>query len=132
MSDFNNINQNPNRLQFGKSQHLKNKQPKQTNDGLETKVPSDPHASMKMEPGKMMNLLASQAQQGGKAQVEASQIGQQMARFAGGISPERHAQVSKQLRNAYQLEFGKPPSKGVLQELVDDYLIGRPQIQGAS
>jgi hypothetical protein len=89
----------------------------------------DPYADLKMDPDRMLDLLATQAKFNGQVNFENTGIERAVTSFASAITPERHAQVSQMMSNAYADEFGSKPNQQLLQDLVDNYLIGGVSIQ---
>jgi hypothetical protein len=91
----------------------------------------DPYADLKMDPNHLMSLLATQAKLNMPPGVGNASIDNHMNKFATDITPERHARACRIMEQTYTQEFGKAPSPELLQDLVDDYLVGRPVVQNA-
>ncbi len=99
-----------------------------------TGEPGDPYADLKIAPDRMLDLLAAQGKSqhmhaqlgGGPANIERS-----IESFVDSVSPERHSLMSRMLEQTFQQEFGKKPSPTLLQEMLDDYLVGQPVIQNS-
>ena len=133
MTDFNSFNPDS-----GLRANLNNK--RQSGSGKPQPSPSvhagappvDPYADLKTDPNKMLNLMAAQGRQNIYTQLESPVIENSVLGFTGSISPERHAQVSKLMAQTYQNETGRPPSPGLLQDMVDNYLIGSVVINNPS
>ncbi len=96
--------------------------------------PTDPYADLKMDPSRMLDLLAAQ---GKSNQVHAQMSGspasieRSVESFAETVSPERHSLMSRMLEQTFQKEFGKKPSPALLQEILDNYLVGQPVVQNS-
>jgi hypothetical protein len=128
MTDFNSINPEPSKANLNANRQNKNAQtPDAANDNT-TAPATDPYANLKMDPDQMFKLLDAQAKMNIPAGIDGSSA---MTSFSGAVSPERHARVSRLMEQAYTQEFGNTPGPGILQDLVDDYLIGRPSVQNA-
>lgn len=91
----------------------------------------DPYANQKIDPNHMMSLLAAQAKLNISPDVEHPGIMRAVSAFANEVSPERFSRLERIVSTAYEQEFGTPPSAELLQEILADYLIGRPVIQSA-
>ncbi|WP_303674533.1 hypothetical protein [Vampirovibrio chlorellavorus] len=96
--------------------------------------PGDPYADLKITPDRMLDLLAAQ----GKSQHMHARLGgspssveRAMDSFMGTISPEGHSLMSRMLEQTFLQEFGKKPSPAMLQEILDNYLVGQPVIQNS-
>jgi hypothetical protein len=97
----------------------------------------DPYADLKVAPDRMLDLLAAQ----GKSQQMHAKLGgtpasiasieRSVESFVDSVSPERHSLMSRMLEQTFQQEFGKKPSPGLLQEMLDNYLLGQPVIQNS-
>jgi hypothetical protein len=132
MSDFNNgfnpANQKNQGINFNPNKQGKGSQPEESAESAEQSKPVDPWANTRPDPDHVLNLLAMQ----GKLNMPAEALMHtNMQAFGAQISPDRHAFASRMLEQAYTQEFGKPPAPGMLQELVDNYLIGHVVIQAS-
>jgi hypothetical protein len=110
------------------------KSPETSSPAGKKQAPVDPYADLKMPPARMMDLLtaqgiSNQAQLGSTGVV--SHIEMAVNAFSSSISPERHSLASRLLEQTYQNEFGGKPGAGILQDILDDYLIGQPVIQAS-
>lgn len=85
----------------------------------------DRYADAKKDPNTILNLMAAQGRQNVSPDVA---MQAKMLDFGKNITPESHAATVSMMQDAYTQEFGKAPSASVLQSMVDDYLIGSPQI----
>lgn len=132
MTDFNGLNpdkhigpnMNPNRQGKGA-------QPEPGHAPEEAGAAGDPFADLKVDPNHMLQLLAAQSKLNISPDVENPGISRAVAAFANEVSPERFARLERIVSNAYEQEFGKVPSPELLQDILADYLIGRPVIQSA-
>lgn len=95
---------------------------------------TDPYVDLKIPPDRMLDLLAAQ----GKSQHMHAQLSgvpanveRSIERFMDTVSPERHSLMSRMLEQTFQQEFGKKPPTELLQEMLDDYLVGQPVIQNS-
>jgi len=133
MTDFNNINPDSSlRAKFTNKRQSGSGNP-QPSPGASTGAPPvDPYADLKTDPGKMLNLMAAQGRQNVHTQLESPVIENSVLGFSGAVTPERHAQVTSLMAQTYQNEVGKPPSPGLLQDMVDNYLIGSVVINNPS
>jgi hypothetical protein len=130
MTDFNNINPDKNlNTGFNAKRQGKGNSKNQNAGGTPNTPPNDPYAERKTDPAKMLDLMATQGKLNAQGLIENPGIERAMTAFSNQISPERHAQVSKLMAETYQNETGATPHPGLLQDLVDDYLIGKPVIQ---
>jgi hypothetical protein len=131
MTDFNNFNPDKklstgfNAKPQGKG---KNQNPDAGSNAPNTPA-SDPYADRKTDPGKMLELMAAQGKQNAQGLIENPGIERAVTTFSSHISPDRHAQVAKLMAETYQNETGKAPHPGLLQDMVDNYLIGTPVIK---
>lgn len=130
MSDFNGFNPSDKKLgaNFNPNRQGKGPQPEQAPELPEQAAIEDPWAGMKRDPGHILNLLAAQGKLNMPADVG---LGVNMMTFGQLISPERHAFTTKMIEQAYNDEFGKPPSPALLQDMVDDYFIGSVRIHAS-
>jgi hypothetical protein len=131
MTDFNNINPDKKMSTgFNTKRQDKDKSPNPDAGNNAPNTPaSDPYAELKTDPGKMLELMAAQGKQNAQGLIENAGLERAVTAFSNRISPERHAQVAKLMAETYQNETGKAPHPGLLQDLVDNYLIGKPVIQ---
>ncbi len=130
MTDFNNIN--PDRslnAKFNTHRPAQGGQPDATAAQGQSGESVDPYADLKMDPDKMLNLLAAQGRVNTQTQIENPGIERSVGAFTQAVSPEQHSQVAQQMSQAYQHEFGVNPHPAVLQDLVDNHLIGKPVVQ---
>ncbi len=128
MPDFNGIN--PFGVPFNTNrQTKKNNQEPDTNDNPSASN-EDPYADLKVSPDHVYNLLSSQS---GFAlrNVNVDNMERMMHASTGMVSPEEHAKVTSQFRDGYRKEFGSFPPPDLLEEMVDNYLIGQVVIQSA-
>jgi hypothetical protein len=133
MTDFKGFNPDKSLgLNFQPNHPNNGKQPGSSSPAEKDQAPVDPYADLKMDPARMMDLLAVQ---GKSNQSQLSGIGgvnhieMAMETFSNSISLERHSLTSRLLEQTYQNEFGAQPEAGILQDILDDYLIGQPVIQ---
>jgi hypothetical protein len=132
MTDFNSINPDKNlSAKFHSNRQAKGGQPDPNAAKGEAAPTGDPYAELKMTPDKMLDLLAAQGRVNSQNQIENPAIEKSVNAFTKSITPERHAQVCKQLEQAYVAEMGSKPHPAVLQDMVDNYLIGKPMVQNA-
>ncbi len=89
----------------------------------------DPYADLKVDPNHLMKLLAEQAKLNVPSDVQNAGINQTVAQFASEVSPERHSRLKRLIEQTYTQEFGKEPNPQVLQNILDNYLIGQPVVQ---
>lgn len=132
MTDFNSFD--PNKKIKGASFNSNSQGKGKSEEAPETQDQGpavDPYANLKLDPNKLMKLLSAQAQLNVPSEVANAGINRAMDNFATNFSPERHERLSRIIENAYTQEFGKAPSAEVLQELLDDYVIGQPVVQGS-
>jgi len=129
MTDFNSINPDK-KLNFNAKKQNKGGSP-DPNAGNQAgnNTPADPYAELKTDPGKMLNLMATQGKQNIQGQIESPSIERSISAFTGKVSPERHAHVTKLMAQTYQTETGRTAHPALLQDMVDNYLIGQPSIQ---
>jgi hypothetical protein len=118
--NINNANLNPNRQGKGKEEAPA--------EGAEQQSAGDPYADLKMDPNKLMNILAAQAKQNA-SKIENVSVNSSVAAFSEFMSPERHSRLSRMFEQAYKEEFGSIPDEGTLQNILDDYIVGQPVIQ---
>lgn len=131
MTDFNSINPDKGlNTSFNANRQARNNNQEPNNAAGSATPQGDPYANLKTDPDKMLNLMAAQGKQKLQGQIENPAIERSVATFASSVSPERHAQVSQLMAKTYQDEIGAQPSPGLLQDMVDNYLIGQPVIQG--
>jgi hypothetical protein len=131
MTDFNGINPEKNTgAGFNANRQSQGQQP-EADAGQDAPVPTDPYADLKIDPDYLLKLLGAQAKLNLPAGVENAGVDKTVAGFTDTISPERHARVIRVFEQAYSQEFGASPSPGLLQDMVDDYLIGRVNVQSA-
>lgn len=132
MTDFNGLNPEQHlKTSFNANKQGKGAQQDQTAEQGETAPAVDPYADQKLSPDHLMSLLAAQAKLNIPSEVENAGINQAVAKFTTAISPERHARLSRIISQAYEQEFGQAPPPELLQDIVDDYLIGRPNVQAS-
>lgn len=133
MTDFKGFNPDKNLgTNFNTNRNSKNNKPDANPEAADTQAPVDPYADLKMDPSRMLDLLAAQGKSnqahfagvGNTGSIEKS-----IESFESTISPERHSFVSRMLEQTYESEFGKKPSAGILQDIVDNYLIGQVAVQ---
>jgi hypothetical protein len=130
MTDFKGINPDKNLgANFNANRQGKGGKPDQQSAQGNGSTAGDPYADLKMDPNRMLDLLNTQAKLNIPAGFENTGIERSMNSFAAAVTPERHAQVSRMMTQAYSDEFGANPSPDVLQDLVDNYLIGGVSIQ---
>ena len=130
MSDFNSIN--PDKNLSAKFNSQRPAQGGQPDAGAVPGKPADavdPYAELKMDPDKMLNLLAAQGRVNTQNQIENPGIERSVGAFTQAVSPEHHSQVAQTMSQAYQHEFGVKPHPAVLQDLVDNHIIGKPVVQ---
>lgn len=114
---FNPNNNNPvNFLRFGKAT-------KPENDALpaDSSDTSGSQADLSIPPEDMLNLLAAQGQN------NMSLVGKPPL-FTGFPSVQQHSQITAEMASLFEKEFGQQASPDVLQEMVDNYIIGSPVI----
>ncbi|WP_373533274.1 hypothetical protein [Vampirovibrio sp.] len=133
MTDFKGFNPDKNLgANFQPNRQAKSQKAETNLPAEESQTPVDPYADLKMDPSRMMDLLAAQGKPN-QIQVAgagaAHHIEMAMESFSSQISPERHSLTSRLLEQTYQHEFGAKPAAGILQDILDDYLIGQPVIQ---
>jgi hypothetical protein len=132
MSDFNNgfnpADKRNQGLNFNPNKQGKGAQPEQPAEPAGQDQAVDPWAGQRPDADHLLKILTLHASQ--NKPVEALMRANVQA-FESQISPERHAFATKMLEQAYTQEFGKPPAPGMLQELVDNYLIGHVVIQAS-
>jgi hypothetical protein len=132
MTDFKGINPDKNLgANFNANRQGKNAKPDHQAAQDENATAGDPYANLKMDPDRMMDLLAAQAKYNISGQFENTGIEKSINAFSSMVSPERHARVSHMLGQAFADEFGTQPSPEILQELVDNYLIGHVAVQNS-
>lgn len=130
MPEFNGINPDKSRgLSFNQNRAGKNT-PQNTPSTPES-APSSETPINQIEPDRLFELLSTQAQQNIPLGMESIGIEKSVITFSGFVSPERHKQVSNSMKQTFIKEFGHAPSDNLLQNMVDDYLIGQVSIQGA-
>lgn len=106
------------------------KQEAATEQAADATSTGDPYAELKMDPSQLMSLLSAQAKYNlHNSQIEHTPIQKSVLAFTDAISPEAHSKLSARISKAYTEEFGKPPSAEVLQNAIDDYLIGVPVVE---
>ena len=129
MTDFNSGSFDPTKVggnynqQGGKKPSDNGGQPEQAQPPA-----GDPYADLKVDPSRLMELLSAQAKANLPAELQNPSINSSIAAFSSVVTPERHARATRLVSQAYATEFGKPPSEELLQEMVDNYLIGTPAI----
>jgi hypothetical protein len=110
-----------------------NGKPPETSSPTEKEqAPVDPYADLKMPPARMMDLLSAQGSSNQALLASngvVNHIEMAINAFSNSVSPERHSLASRLLEQTYQNEFGGKPGAGILQDILDDYLIGQPVIQ---
>ena len=132
MTDFKGINPDKNLgASFNTNRQGKGGKPDDQTAQNDNGPAGDPYANLKMDPDRMLDLLAAQGKFNVQSNFENPGIERAMNAFADNITPERHAQVTRMMSQAYSDEFGSNPSPELLQDLVDNYLIGQPAIQNA-
>lgn len=135
MTDFKGFNPDKNvGTNFNTNRNHKKNQSEAKPEGDETSAAIDPYADLKMDPDRMMELLATQAKANQRhitAPPGTGNIEKSVAAFEASISPERHSFVSRMLEQTYENEFGKKPSPAMLQDIVDNYLVGQAHIQSS-
>ncbi len=135
MTDFKGFNPDKNLgANFNANRHGKNQQSGNKPETTEPQSTVDPYADLKMDPNRMLDLLAAQGKSNQAhfaSTSSAANIEKTMEAFTSTMSPERHSLTSQMLKQTYQAEFGKAPSNALLQDMVDDYLIGHVSTQGA-
>lgn len=130
MTDFKGFNPDKNLgANFNTKQNGKSRKPDQPAKQADTAPTSDPYADLKMDPSRMLDLLTTQAKLNSPVNFENTGIERAMNTFSSSVTPERHAKVSQMMTQAYTDEFGSKPSQQILQDLVDNYLIGGVAIQ---
>lgn len=133
MTDFKGFNPDKNLgANFNTNRHNKNTKPETQPEQAEAQPGSDPYANLKMDPDRMMDLLSAQAKSNNikfSGVGNAGSIEKSVAAFETSVSPERHSLVSRMLEQTFESEFGKKPPVGILQDMVDDYLIGQVLVQ---
>lgn len=129
MTDFKGFNPGNIGPNFNTNRQGKGNQANAGDEQPQSTPPQDPYAELKMDPDRMMSLLAAQAQYNIPNRIENPGIEKSMELFGSTISPERHERVSRLMSQAYTSEFGTSPHPEVLQTMVDDYLIGQVHIQ---
>jgi hypothetical protein len=111
-------NNNPvNPLNFGKTS-----KPDASDPSPEEGDANESAASLAIPPDQMLDMLAAQSMTRIPLQKSESAL------FKGMPNLEQHRQISQTLSNAYTEEFGSPPSPHVLQDMVDNHIIGTPVI----
>lgn len=125
-TDFNSFD--PNKVgQTSFGQHKGGKKAADNGQGAtEAGNQGDPYADLKMDPSRLLDLLSAQARQNLPADLQNPSITNSISAFTNLVSPDRHARISRIFQQAYTEEFGQPPSDDVLENLVADYIIGRP------
>lgn len=135
MTDFKGFNPDKNLgTSFNTNRQNKKTQSEANPEASENQTPVDPYADLKMDPDRMLDLLAAQGKSNQARFTgpgNAGNIDKTMEVFTGSVSPERHSFVTRMLEQTYQNEFGKKPSPTLLQDIVDDYLIGQVSIQAS-
>lgn len=130
MTDFKGFNPDKNLgTNFNANRQGKGAQPEKPAESQEPLSNGDPYANQKMDPNHVLKLLAAQSKLNIPMDIENPGITKTVAQFTSEISPERHARVSRLIEQAYTQEFGQPPSAEMLQNILDDYLVGRPSFQ---
>ena len=125
----NGINPNdPNRLNA--AQFNQQKKGKAANEGQESDAPvnSAPAPRQTVDADKMMGLLGQLGAQN-LGQIENVGMDKSMAQFESMISPEAHAKLYSSFERSFKEEFGFQPSAQLVQEALDNYLIGTPSVQ---
>lgn len=135
MTDFKGFNPDKKMgTSFNPNRQNKSPQPEANEEASEAQAPVDPYADLKMDPSRMLDLLATQGKSN-QARItgpgNAGNIEKTMEAFTGSVSPERHSFITRMLEQTYQNEFGKKPSAALLQDIVDDYLIGQVSVQAS-
>lgn len=128
MTDFSNLNPD-NNLRTGGLTPGRQSGPPKPDGNVEQPAapPGDPYADLKMDPDRMMALLSAQSR-ANIQRIEHPGIEKSMDAFKNEISPERHAEVTQKISRLFANEFQSPPNPEMLQQLVDDFLIGQPSI----
>lgn len=130
MTDFKGFNPDKNLgANFNANRQGKNAKPNANLPQGDNLPAGDPYAGQKLDPDRMMDLLAAQAKLNIPSQVENPGIERSIEAFTQQIPPERHARVSNLLQQVYTDEFGALPGADILQNMVDDYLIGHVSVQ---
>ena len=135
MTDFKGFNPDKNLgRDFQINRQNKGRQAEPGPEASDSQPPVDPYADLKMDPSRMMDLLAAQGKSN-QAQFAAAgntgNIESSIEAFTAALSPEHHSFTSRLLEQTFQNEFGQKPSAGLLQDILDDYLIGQPVIQAS-
>jgi len=130
MTDFKGFNPDKNLgASFNANRQSKGTRPNANSPQDDTLPAGDPYASQKLDPNRMMDLLAAQAKFNIPNQLENPGIERSIEAFTQQVPPERHSLVTNLMNQAYTNEFGFPPNPETLQNMVDDYLIGHVAIQ---
>lgn len=125
----NGINPNdPNRLnaaQFNNKKKGAAPEPGTDNNPSVNAAPADRQT---VDADKILGLLGQMGAQN-LSQVENVAMDKSMAAFANSVTPEAHAKLYSTFESSFKEEFGFQPSPQLVQEALDNYLIGTPAIQ---
>jgi len=130
----NGINSNdPNRLSAAQYNQQRQSKP-DTGSGQQEEqsaaAPQDNRQSV--DPDRMLSMMAQMGSinAGGIENVALGRsIDQSLSTFFDSVTPEAHAQLYASFEQAFQNEFGMTPSAHLVQEALDNFLIGSPVIQ---
>lgn len=123
MTDFNRINPNKG-MQTNFSSKRQSHTDSQPTPGANAGPSPNPSTDLTTDPNTILNLMAAQGRQNIQGKWESPVIENSVQAFTGNITPDDHAQVTSLMVKTYENEFGRPPSPGLLQDMVDNYLIG--------
>jgi len=120
----NGINPNdPNRLNAAQFNNKKKGNTPEANTESNAPVNPAPADRQTVDADKILGLLGQMGAQN-LSQVENVAMDKSMAAFSNMISPEAHAKLYSTFESSFKEEFGFQPSPHLVQEAVDNYLIG--------
>lgn len=109
------------------NQQKKGSQPESAAE-QEAAAQAAPDHHQPVDPSKIMDFLSSQGMMN-ISNVENVPVVNSMMRFLDRVSPENHEKLYASFEKAFQEEFGITANPNLVQEALDDYLIGTPVIQ---
>lgn len=133
MSNGINSNNDPNRLNASQFNQQKQSKPDTGSQRDEEQAPA-PQAQERpsVDPDRMMAMMAQiGAMNAGNVENVAlnRSIDQSLNTFFDSVTPETHAKLYETFEKAFQAEFGITPGAHLVQEALDNFLIGSPVIQ---
>ena len=119
-----------NRINQAKMSQQKKQQGPEAEKQEAAPVTPAPIERQTIDPDRMMDLMAQMgAMNMAAGNVENVSVGRNLDTFLNNVTPDAHAKLYSTFENAIRSEFGIDPSPELVQEALDNYLIGTPVVQ---